>query len=122
MFAPDPRDALAFEGYAVFCRLVPDRLLRAASEAICSFDLVIWSARLPHQGGRNRGTRPRVSQAVSMHPEGSESEREARIACWREKRAPAWWRGWKRQVDPEPGQPAELTALGRRLVGIDRWP
>jgi ectoine hydroxylase-related dioxygenase (phytanoyl-CoA dioxygenase family) len=30
-------------------------------------DLVVWDARLPHQGGRNRGGRPRISLAVSMH-------------------------------------------------------
>ncbi len=84
-------------------------------------DLVIWSARLPHQGGRNRGAWPRVSLAVSMYPEGTDADRQERIECWRQKRAPAWWRGWKGQIDPEPGEPAELTSLGRRLVGVDRW-
>jgi len=85
-------------------------------------DLVIWDGRLPHQGGRNRGARPRVSLAVSMHPEGTDADRQERIECWKRKRAPAWWRGWKGQIDPEPGERAELTSLGRRLVGIDRWP
>lgn len=85
-------------------------------------DLVIWDGRLPHQGGRNRGVRPRVSLAVSMHPEGADADRQERIECWKRKRAPAWWRGWKGQIDPEPGEPTELTPLGRRLAGIDRWP
>ena len=85
-------------------------------------DLVVWDARLPHQGGRNHGARPRVSMAVSMHPEGTDADRRERIECWKQKRAPVWWRGWKGQVDPEPGEPTELTALGRRLVGADRWP
>jgi hypothetical protein len=85
-------------------------------------DLVIWDGRLPHQGGRNRGVRPRVSLAVSMHPEGTDTDRQERIECWKRKRAPAWWRGWKGQIDPEPGGPAELNPLGRRLVGVDRWP
>jgi Phytanoyl-CoA dioxygenase (PhyH) len=85
-------------------------------------DLVIWDARLPHHGGANDGPRPRVSMAISMHPEGSESERRDRIECWRRKRAPSWWRGWKGQVDPEPGDPAVLTSLGRRLVGLEPWP
>jgi hypothetical protein len=47
-------------------------------------DLVIWNARLPHQGGRNRGGRPRVSLAVTMHPEGTDADRQDRIECWRE--------------------------------------
>ena len=84
-------------------------------------DLILWDARLPHHGGRNRGTHPRVSFAVSMHPEGSETQRRERIECWRNKRAPVWWRGWKGQTDPEPGKPADLTPLGRRLLGIDPW-
>ncbi len=65
-------------------------------------DLVIWSARLPHQGGPNRGARPRVSLAVRMEPEGSDADREERIASWQQRRAPAFWRRWKGQVDPEP--------------------
>jgi hypothetical protein len=87
-----------------------------------SGDLVIWNARLPHHGGPNRGPRPRVSLPITMHPEGSDAERQERIECWRQKRAPAWWRGWKGQVDPEHGQPADLTQLGRRLVGVEAWP
>lgn len=84
-------------------------------------DLVIWDSRLPHHGGPNVGRAPRLSLALTMFPEGSEEERQERIACWRHKRAPAWWRGVKGQLDPEPGEPARLTSLGRRLLGLDRW-
>jgi len=85
-------------------------------------DLVIWSSRLPHHGGRNRGPCPRISMALAMRPEGSDAQRAERVECWQQVRAPRWWRGWKGQIDPEPGPPARLTPLGRRLLGIDRWP
>jgi hypothetical protein len=84
-------------------------------------DLVVWSALLPHHGGKNRGVRPRVSMAVTMFPEGSDDEREERVRCFHGQRAPAWWRGWKGQRDPEEHPPRALTSLGRKLVGIDRW-
>jgi len=38
-----------------------------------------------------------------------------------DERAPSCWRPWPRQIDPEPGAPAKLTPLGRKLLGIDRW-
>lgn len=84
-------------------------------------DLLVWDARLLHRGGANHGTAARLSVPVRMHPEGTEEERAERIRCWAERRAPAWWRGWEGQVDPEPGEPAVLTALGRRLLGVERW-
>ena len=85
-------------------------------------DLVVWSSRLPHHGGRNHGQRPRLSMALAMRPEGSEDQRSHRVECWQQRRAPRWWRGWRGQIDPEPGPPARLTPLGRRLLGVDRWP
>ncbi len=85
-------------------------------------DVVIWSARLPHRGGINRGTSPRLTFYTSYYPEGPEEDRPERIDNWSQKRPPSWWRGWVDQVDPEPGPPAQLTPLGRRLLGVDRYP
>ncbi|MEQ1505790.1 MAG: phytanoyl-CoA dioxygenase family protein, partial [Myxococcota bacterium] len=85
-------------------------------------DLVVWDSRLPHHGGPNRSGAPRLSVPIAMWPEGPDDERAERIGWWRDRRAPPWWRGWPGQQDPEPGPPAELGPLGRRLVGVDRWP
>jgi hypothetical protein len=82
-------------------------------------DLLIWSSRLPHRGGENRGRRPRVVQYVSYQQRGTEAEREERVRNWSERRAPAQWRNWPRQRDPEPGPVATLTPLGRKLLGLE---
>lgn len=84
-------------------------------------DVIIWSSKLPHRGGVNHGRTPRLAFYVSYTPEGSEAERAERISLWERKRAPAAWRGWVNQPDPEPGPPATLTPLGRRLLGSDRY-
>jgi hypothetical protein len=84
-------------------------------------DLVIWSSALPHGSGINTSPHPRVAQYLGMDAEGSDAERRERVANWRDKRAPEWWRGWPGQKDPEPGEPAHLTPLGRKLLGLDRW-
>ena len=94
-------------------------------------DVIIWDARLPHGPGWNRSDGPRLMQAVSMFkaprrgggwPGVRDWPKEEQIEWWQTKRAPPWWRNVPLQVDPEPGAPAELTALGRRLVGLDDWP
>jgi hypothetical protein len=94
-------------------------------------DLIIWNAKLPHGPGYNRSSEPRLMQAVSMFraprhgggwPGVHDWPKEEQIEWWQTKRPPPWWRGVALQIDPEPGPPAELTALGRRLVGLDAWP
>jgi ectoine hydroxylase-related dioxygenase (phytanoyl-CoA dioxygenase family) len=86
-------------------------------------DLVIWNALLPHRSGRNDGARPRITQYVSMRAAGSAEEAAERVALWRERRVPPSWRSFPPTViDPEPGDgPAQLDALGRKLLGIDSW-
>lgn len=86
-------------------------------------DLVIWNSLLPHRGGRNEGTTPRLTQYISMFEAGTRNQTaEERIALWREKRVPTGWRSWPATVrDPEPGPPAQLDALGRKLLGLDPW-
>src|SRR5262245_2626396 len=90
-------------------------------------DLILWHPRLPHGPGRNVSRLPRVMQPISMFPApagdmveigGGRWTRQEQIAWWREKRPPPWWRGLKLQRDPELGEPARLTAIGRTLVGL----
>lgn len=67
----------------------------------------------------------RMAQYISMHPAeyGNRAEREERIRLWRERDSP--------QRDAFPGDPrewekknaatAELSPLGRRLLGLAPW-
>lgn len=86
-------------------------------------DLLIWNSLLPHGNGENTSQRPRLAQYISMFPaaRGDEAERRERVAAWREQRAAGGWpgdpRGWERRH----GRRAELTDLGRRLLGVDAW-
>jgi hypothetical protein len=88
-------------------------------------DLVIWDVRLAHGNGRNTGTRPRLAQYITMgRTRDDEAARQERISFWQERKAPTFW---EREI-PEmyrgraaENLPAELTALGRKLLGIDLW-
>jgi hypothetical protein len=85
-------------------------------------DLIIWNSKLPHGPGPNRASSPRVMQAVTMFPPSrAHWTREEQIDWWKAKRAPPWWRDVPGQVDPEPGEPAALTAHGERLLGLRDW-
>lgn len=85
--------------------------------------LVVWDRRMPHSSGANLHTRPRWVQYVAMHPAGDETARQALRRLYQEKRPPAWAlrQAVPGQRDPEPGPPATLTPLGRRLAGVDPW-
>jgi ectoine hydroxylase-related dioxygenase (phytanoyl-CoA dioxygenase family) len=87
--------------------------------------MVIWSTLLPHGNGHNTSDRPRLAQYISMGParEDDEEARRTRIRCWEQRLpppAPAF-PGDPRHIEEREGQPALLTPLGRRLLGLDRW-
>src|SRR5579883_1372443 len=88
-------------------------------------DLVIWNTLLAHGNGHNVSDRPRLAQYISMHPAQEENEeyRQKRVACWSERRPPeaTFFPGDPRRIEEEQGTTAELTPLGRRLLGLDRW-
>jgi ectoine hydroxylase-related dioxygenase (phytanoyl-CoA dioxygenase family) len=85
--------------------------------------LVLWDRRMPHSSGENLCDRPRWVQYVAMHPAGDDTARAALARLWREKRPPDWAlrQNVPGQQNPEPGEPATLTPLGRRLAGVDPW-
>ena len=84
-------------------------------------DLVIWHSALPHGSSPNSGDRPRIVQYITMSPAPKDSEegRQKRIAGWRERLTGLG----KEEKEKEhfQGKTAELTPLGRKLLGLDSW-
>jgi len=94
-------------------------------------DLVIWNRLLAHGNGHNRSNKPRFAQYISMFPadprtseaDGWGGGREDRIRQWQERRPPnaSWAPGDPRDWEHQHCQAANLTPLGRRLLGLDPW-
>jgi hypothetical protein len=94
-------------------------------------DLIVWNRLLAHGNGHNVSDRPRLAQYISMFeadPDisgaaGWGGDREERIRQWRERLPPdaAWAPGDPRQWEREHCEPAALTPLGRKLLGLDLW-
>ncbi len=79
-------------------------------------DLVLWDAYMQHGNLANRDSAPRAVQYVSMYPHGAWGETPAdHQRLWREGR------DWQDEQGPPDHVPAELTPLGRRLVGLDPY-
>lgn len=85
--------------------------------------LVLWHRRMPHSSAPNELDKPRFTVYVTMDPAGDEPQRGALADAFLRKMPPAW--AIRQNVDgqqlPEPGPPATLTALGRKLTGLDPW-
>ena len=88
--------------------------------------LLIWHKALPHGNGRNTSDKPRLAQYMNFYPVPNsmdEERRQERITLWRERRAlgrgpyPGDPRGW----EAKNYRSAELTPLGRKLLGFDLW-
>ncbi|MBL8212884.1 MAG: phytanoyl-CoA dioxygenase family protein [Bryobacterales bacterium] len=85
-------------------------------------DIIIWSTKLPHGSAVNRSSQPRMAMFVTLQPpQDSQALRDQIKELWLTKRAPEHWRDLPSQLDPEPGPPAELTELGRKLLGLHPW-
>jgi hypothetical protein len=85
-------------------------------------DVILWSTKLPHGSAANLSGRPRIAASISMQPPGDSAELRARMKrWWLTKQAPDWWRGLPGQLEIEPGDPAVLSELGMRLIGMLPW-
>ena len=88
-------------------------------------DLLIWHSLLPHGTSPNHSTQPRLAQYISMFPakEDDAELREWRIRSWRERlpREGFAFPQDPRQWEQKHGTTAELTPLGRKLLGLDSW-
>lgn len=94
-------------------------------------DLIIWNRLLAHGNGHNVSSRPRLAQYIAMFEaepaaageEGWGGSRESRVREWRERLPPdaAWAPGDSREWERKHGKTAELTPLGRKLLGVDPW-
>jgi ectoine hydroxylase-related dioxygenase (phytanoyl-CoA dioxygenase family) len=87
-------------------------------------DLCIWTTRLPHGNGNNVSDVPRLAQYVTMAPAPVEfpdypQRRARKVASWQAGQLLPVPAGYSRRESHLP--PAELSELGRRLVGADDW-
>jgi ectoine hydroxylase-related dioxygenase (phytanoyl-CoA dioxygenase family) len=89
-------------------------------------DLLIFNTLLAHGIRPNRTThRVRMAQYISMYPaeEQNRTKRDTRIRSWSEREHPTGYafpgdpREWEKTRYPR----AELSSLGRRLLGVDLW-
>jgi hypothetical protein len=87
-------------------------------------DMIIWHVLLPHGNGYNNSDRPRLAQYITMSPaqEQNTAIRTQRISSWRNNTPPPsrYFPGDSRKIE-EQREPAQLTALGRKLIGLDSW-
>ena len=89
-------------------------------------DLLIFNSLLAHGIRPNLSeNRVRMAQYISMHPaeEDNTEEREIRIASWRDREAPkrAAFPGDPREWEKKNAEAAELTLLGKKLLGLESW-
>ena len=85
-------------------------------------DLLIWDVLLAHGNGQNYTSQPRFAQYISMTPAQPGVRRESAVETWRNRTGssdvPQDPRGWEAKASAEP---AALTGLGRKLLGLDPW-
>ena len=89
-------------------------------------DLIIWNSLQAHGIRPNTSKdRVRMAQYVSMYPASEDNENilQQRIHSWRECEPPKGiaFPGDPRELEKKVYGSAELTELGKRLLGLERW-
>ena len=89
-------------------------------------DLLIFNSLQPHGIRPNMsGNKVRLAQYISMMPaeEDNEALREWRISSWKERRAPEGYAfpGDPRRWEQTKYGVAELSDLGKKLLGLEKW-
>ncbi len=89
-------------------------------------DLLIFNSSQPHGIRANRSeNKVRMAQYIAMMPAQEEDEalRQWRINSWKERQAPEGYAfpGDPRNWEKTRYKTAELSSLGRKLLGLDRW-
>jgi len=84
-------------------------------------DLIIWHSSLPHGHSPNTGEQPRLAQYINMNPAPTDQTEKphGRIQSWKKLltgNGPP-----KKAKENATGRTAELTPLGRKLLGLDWW-
>lgn len=89
-------------------------------------DLIIFDSLLAHGNGENFSDNPRLAQYITMNPAKEGVFREDYVECWRQNYGHPV-KGKVKESDPRRwearnySKPAELTPLGRKLLGVDSW-
>jgi len=96
-------------------------------------DLVIWRRELAHGNGHNESNRPRLAQYINMFPERNDipnrltpqeclhpETKYERIHMWENNGTPFHKPGDVRRFEEKHSR-AELTDLGKKLLGTEEW-
>lgn len=91
-------------------------------------DLIIWHSALPHGSSLNTAERPRMVQYISMFPARQDERtlRSRRVEAWQDRLAGLLSSNpdappLRQEKEHQKGHTAELSELGRKLLGLDRW-
>jgi ectoine hydroxylase-related dioxygenase (phytanoyl-CoA dioxygenase family) len=89
-------------------------------------DLLIFNSLEPHGIRPNTsGSKVRIAQYIAMMPAQEENEqlRQWRIASWRDRIAPEGYAfpGDPRRWEQTKYDTAELSPLGKKLLGLEKW-